>query len=311
VDEQIARLELPETAMPELGGAARTLYARLATEGPLSIGELDAAALAALLSTGLAAVDDDVVDVLPPTGPLLELAGRHTRRAVAAHQALDDLATIWRSAKGGEDGVELLSGAAADRRSRQALAASEREVLALSIGPRAGKTIEPAVGLQAALDRGVAVRVVYHSRLFQNPSALAVAQACVAAGEQARVFPNVPVNMTIMDDFATLNVSYDNDEPIHLACVHNQRIVASLTAIFAAFWQLAMPLEPQNALTEAPAEFRDLIRLLSLGITDRAIARELGVSERTVGRRVTALQEHLGADTRFQLGLQIARRGWL
>ncbi|MFI6060373.1 hypothetical protein [Streptomyces sp. NPDC051286] len=38
---------------------------------------------------------------------------------------------------------------------------------------------------------------------------------------------------------------------------------------------------------------------------------ELGVSERTVARRIARLQEVLGAQTRFQLGVQAGRRGWL
>lgn len=81
-------------------------------------------------------------------------------------------------------------------------------------------------------------------------------------------------------------------------------------------WQIAVPLP--NALdtaadTGAPptAETRRLLTCLSAGLTDESIARELGVSERTVGRRITRLQELLGARTRFQLGVQASRHGWL
>ncbi|NUR97005.1 MAG: LuxR family transcriptional regulator, partial [Kribbellaceae bacterium] len=35
------------------------------------------------------------------------------------------------------------------------------------------------------------------------------------------------------------------------------------------------------------------------------------VSERTVARRIGRLQEALGAQTRFQLGVQASRQGWL
>ncbi|NUS62020.1 MAG: AsnC family transcriptional regulator [Saccharothrix sp.] len=47
------------------------------------------------------------------------------------------------------------------------------------------------------------------------------------------------------------------------------------------------------------------------GATDRAIARELGVSERTVHRRIARLQALLGAHSRFQLGVFVAARKWL
>lgn len=309
----ITRLEVPSAyAELELGFETRSLYTRLAAEGPLPVDDLERSALQALVATGLVIISGDRADAVPPTGPLLALSELHTQRAVAARQAIDDLTMVWRTARSSEVGVEVVSGAAADRVYRDGLAASEREILALAIGPRAGKTIEPAPGVIDALGRGVAVRVVYNSRVFESESAIAVTEACMAAGEEARVLPGVPVNLTIMDDFATMNVSYNSDEPIHVAYTRNRRVVDSWRAIFQSFWQLAMPLDQHTMLADGPDDdFRQLVRLLSLGLTDRAIARELDVSERTIGRRVTRLQEHLGADTRFQLGLQLAIRGWV
>ncbi|WP_436495029.1 LuxR C-terminal-related transcriptional regulator [Actinokineospora sp. HUAS TT18] len=54
-----------------------------------------------------------------------------------------------------------------------------------------------------------------------------------------------------------------------------------------------------------------LLRHMCTGATDRAIARELCVSERTVHRRIARLQTLLGANSRFQLGVLVAVRGWL
>ena len=42
-----------------------------------------------------------------------------------------------------------------------------------------------------------------------------------------------------------------------------------------------------------------------------AVARNLGLSLRTVRRRIAALMNDLGVDTRFQAGVEAARRGWL
>jgi hypothetical protein len=312
VSERIRRLEEPrDYEVLGITSEARALYARLAAAGALPADEPDVAALEVLLETGLAILADGSVSAVPPAGPLVDLAARHMQQVVASQHAMTDLMTIWRSAAGQEVGIEIVSGVAARRRAADALGNSVREVMALAIGPRAGMTIEQDPGLEAALQRGVRVRVVYHSRLFENESALAVAASSVAAGEEARVFPGVPVNMVIMDDFATMNVSYNSDEPIHLACVHNRRVIESWKAIFESYWQLGLPLDPRKTVRPGAEEHRELVRLLSLGITDRAIAHELGVSERTVGRRITALQEQLGADTRFQLGLQIAMQGWI
>ena len=47
------------------------------------------------------------------------------------------------------------------------------------------------------------------------------------------------------------------------------------------------------------------------GAKDEQIARTMGLSLRTVRRRIAELMIELGADTRFQAGAEAARRGWL
>jgi DNA-binding NarL/FixJ family response regulator len=49
--------------------------------------------------------------------------------------------------------------------------------------------------------------------------------------------------------------------------------------------------------------------LLAAGLKDEAIARQLGVSLRTIHRRTGDLLDRLGARTRFQAGMQAARQG--
>lgn len=56
---------------------------------------------------------------------------------------------------------------------------------------------------------------------------------------------------------------------------------------------------------------RQLLVLLTQGMKDRAIARHLGIGERTVQRRLNRLMTELGAQTRFQAALNAVRRGWL
>ena len=63
----------------------------------------------------------------------------------------------------------------------------------------------------------------------------------------------------------------------------------------------------------APATVIGLVvlNLLAAGLTDDAMARHLGVSVRTVQRRVREICARLGARTRFQAGLQARRHGLL
>jgi len=65
---------------------------------------------------------------------------------------------------------------------------------------------------------------------------------------------------------------------------------------------------PFRAATDAE---RTLLALFSAGLKDELIARQLGVSARTVRRRSQELLRELGAANRFQAGAEAARRGWI
>jgi DNA-binding NarL/FixJ family response regulator len=54
-----------------------------------------------------------------------------------------------------------------------------------------------------------------------------------------------------------------------------------------------------------------LLLELAGGAKDEQIARALGMSVRTVRRRVADLMDELGADSRFQAGVEAVRRGWI
>jgi DNA-binding NarL/FixJ family response regulator len=67
----------------------------------------------------------------------------------------------------------------------------------------------------------------------------------------------------------------------------------------------------QSSEDEPTAETRLLLALMATGATDRAVARELRISERTVHRRIARLQVLLGAQSRFQLGVLATAKQWL
>lgn len=54
---------------------------------------------------------------------------------------------------------------------------------------------------------------------------------------------------------------------------------------------------------------KSLIPLLSAGLDDKTIARELDISSSTLSRRIRDLMSIYGVHTRFQLGLHVARSG--
>lgn len=89
----------------------------------------------------------------------------------------------------------------------------------------------------------------------------------------------------------------------------------ALAGLFEVLWDLAVPVFPRGVTgVESGSrveEEQHLIALLTAGMPDEAIARELRTSYRTLQRRVRTLMETCHATTRFQLGVQAERRGWL
>lgn len=73
------------------------------------------------------------------------------------------------------------------------------------------------------------------------------------------------------------------------------------------------PARSTQERSSTPADSRDgthaLLLLLASGCSDPKAARELGVSERTLRRRVHSAMTALGTHTRFQLGVAAARAG--
>ncbi|MEU8226395.1 helix-turn-helix domain-containing protein [Kribbella sp. NPDC048915] len=98
--------------------------------------------------------------------------------------------------------------------------------------------------------------------------------------------------------------------------VHQSGLLDGLIALFDEVWRKATPLvldrgstisSQAEGLTELDTR---IFALLLAGLTDRAIAHQLGVSLRTVQRRVKFLKDAVGAETRLQLGFHAARNGW-
>ena len=95
--------------------------------------------------------------------------------------------------------------------------------------------------------------------------------------------------------------------------VHRSGLFDALSALFETLWRLALPLSSpvSNSSRQAPvldADEQRILALMNSGLSDEAIARQLGLSQRTLQRRVRALMDRFHAVTRYQLGVQAARR---
>jgi len=80
--------------------------------------------------------------------------------------------------------------------------------------------------------------------------------------------------------------------------------------LFELFWQRSEQLGGVTHGATANSQFaepdRQVLDLLTTGLTDKAVARQLGITERTVQRRVQRIMTEYGVRTRLQLGLRLS-----
>ncbi len=151
---------------------------------------------------------------------------------------------------------------------------------------------------------------VYDTRILDIPDALTILEGRERGGERFRLTTSVPFSCVIVDEAAAIvDVSAFDPTGFGSALVRGPAMVLALISLFDHLWTLGSPLH--RAGSGGAAEQRDqlILSLLAAGAPDATIARQTGVSQRTVERRVRALMDQLGAGTRFQAGVQAGRRG--
>lgn len=308
-----------------ISAEAEAIYLELLKRGALSAEELGAGdgategPLAELAAIGLVLHADHKVMPQPPQLAMESLAQRLSREADLARESAALLSDLWTAGAGQQTYIELLPSAEAARAmSNHVQAVVQERVRAVTVGNLASADHRIVDGMFDALGRGVTFEVIYGTQVLQSPVTLQMVQRCVDAGEQARVFPQVPLNLTIVDDsWALLSARTTVGEITCTAAmvVHHSPFLTGLIGVFDAFWRMAVPITSGTEVSDvagAPSlETKRLLTYLSAGLTDESIAREFGVSERTIARRISRLQETLGAQTRFQLGVQASRQQWL
>ncbi|HKA69621.1 MAG TPA: hypothetical protein VKG85_10940 [Actinomycetes bacterium] len=159
------------------------------------------------------------------------------------------------------------------------------------------------------IDSGRSMRTVYPIGLMADADQLAAVQLWLNQGEQARVTPEVPTRMIVFGtEAAIIDLTFDQESETDLI-VRSPVLVAALRELFERVWTHAVAISHAD-VDEGSDDRKKLIELLSFGQKDEYVARHLGVSLRTVRRRVADLLAELGAASRFQAGMEAVRRGW-
>jgi DNA-binding CsgD family transcriptional regulator len=179
-------------------------------------------------------------------------------------------------------------------------------VLAVSGGP--GVDPDARRATQAALADGREHRGLYPLTVLDDPDERTWMQAWAAIGEQQRMVEAPPSEFAVFGADAVMAAGVWGGTEGDYVIIRDLMLVEAFTALFDLAWSTGLPVPDAASTSESD---RRLLALLARGYKDEAIARYLGWGVRTVRRRVSALMDALGADTRFQLGVAAQQRGLL
>jgi hypothetical protein len=298
------------------GASVREIAATLRVE-PEPVPEV----LAVLSDRGVVRIHDDRVVVLRADQALAAAITREAAAADHARDRLDDLARAvpllvaagTRPGPGEVEDVQPLDGEVSSGGNALALLTAMIEQSRgdlLFLRPDAWLMARESAISQVvarAVESGRRSRAVYPLRaLHEAPKIL---QNRVDAGEDVRLIDDLPTRLMILGVTHAIV-----PEPLGFAdsprlLVRQGALVAALTLLFELYWEKALPVTELSGPRGSERTF--LLRQLLSGAKDEQIARTMGLSLRTIRRRIAELMIELGADTRFQAGAEAVRRGWL
>ena len=253
--------------------------------------------LRSLLSLGLASRTPgrpaSYVPAVPEAAVEL-LALRKQAAIVEARVGASVLATEFRVR---HDAFTVIRGTEAiAQRFYQAQQCAQDEVLMLDRSPYAVVPIEPRRA------HGISYRTIYDMASLSEPTDLVAARS---AG--CRILRDVPLKLVVVDRRTGLLPT----SPDVVVEFGPSSLLDGLLRLFELLWQQASPLAPSASAGPLSFEDQQLLSLAAAGLTDQAIARRLGVAQRTVERRMQRILRALDATTRFQAGLRAGQRGLL
>lgn len=305
------------TALLELG---RGSVAEMMRASALSRPEVRRA-LDTLESLGLVSRSADRRPLFLPLSPRvaveLLIARRQEdvdRARVAAAQFVERFRNVVASE--GVEFVQLVRGPEAIRhRFGQLQRAAENEILGFDKPPYVTPPGDNAPE-EPLLSQGIRYRVVYDSKALEFPGHIELIEQLAKLGEESRITDDVPMKLAIADrTLALVPLSIEEAGTEEALIVGPCALLDALRSLFEAFWARARPIGFAGSIPSASGAIttddRRLLLLLNGGLKEGSIASQLGVSVRTVERRITRLMETLVVQTRFQLGVEVSRRGWL
>jgi DNA-binding CsgD family transcriptional regulator len=164
----------------------------------------------------------------------------------------------------------------------------------------AGASPDELPVVRRLLEEGREQRGIYLSDVVQQaPEAVEV---WADAGELQRLSPTMPSTFICFgSQVALASTEWGKDTGEHVV-LRDPVVVRAFVELFERLWAAGAPIDQSDQGDD------QLVELMRQGLKDEAIARLLGISLRTVRRRVARLMDDHSVSTRFQLALRLAER---
>lgn len=269
---------------------------------------------------------DGALDVPPPDITMSTFAADLDRRARLLRHSVRSVRDIYDAARARPE---------PDRTEPRLFRELEtiEEVAAAAVGAlsRAGRTVRLMHAPTPLAERGpiadpltrslqslgrddLDLRSVFDARIMEIDGVLADLEERAHRGEQVRVLSDLPFTALVVDgDTAIIAFSSVDPSGRGSFLVRSEVIARALDLLVEHFWDHGLTIGEHDPATVDELERRDraILTLLAAGASDSTVARQVGVSQRTVERRVQRLMERFRSRSRFQLGVEVARRGLL
>ncbi|MEV4947066.1 transcriptional regulator TrmB [Streptomyces sp. NPDC053755] len=288
-------------------------------------------ALARLVGWGLATRSaDGRFTAAPPAMALGALISQRRDGLRRAEQALVTFAEEHRAAMTGSsisDLIEVVTGVDAIRhRFLQVQQAARTQVRSFITAPFVALPPDENTAEPAAIGRGVQFRAVLDRAVLGEPGIVDDAIDALGKGVRLRVADELPMKLVLADaDLGLVPLAVTPDGEPGAVLLHRSGLLDALDALFETVWRAAHPLElsglsgsggepapPVELGGSGPSELdRKILALLLAGLTDLTAATQLGLSPRTLHRRLRHLMDMAGVRTRMQLGGHAVRHGWV
>jgi len=277
--------------------------------------------LAKLHSLGLVTLDDQAVHAPSPDHAVERLIAAESRRLKSVADQLESvraalpslMAEHWaaQTPRGEPVTIESIEGGDVPGLIRGLTATCEGDLLWMRPDQwRFSAGLQMDEWVKQLVASGRRSRALYPARVFEE--APDVVRSRAEAGEHVRVLAEVPSRVAIFGTSGMLVPEVWGQNTGRRLVVRQPAIVAAFTLLFESLWERAMAIPGLDAGdAERASDRRLLLQQLASGAKDEQIARALGLSLRTVRRRVAEILDELGVNSRFQAGVEAVRRGWV